>query len=142
MRGEAEIIVLLIFVLWQYFYCWWVRVVVCGRKSYLGAAEIASFFSRDFSRVNEHNTFWHTVSTGYFYVLFLWVFVVSDFCLLETYKNIGYPMSTITLIYSIQSFLIQIHNIKIPLLFLLTKTIVYKKKKKKKNSLQKKLVFL
>ena len=31
----------------------------------------------------------------YFYVLFLWTIAVSDFCLLEIYKNLGIPLSTI-----------------------------------------------
>ena len=43
----------------------------CGRKSYLGPAEIASFSSRDFSRSSKHGIFWHAPSTGYFYVLLL-----------------------------------------------------------------------
>ena len=65
-------------------------VVGKGRKSYLGAAEIASFSSRNFSRSNKHDTFSHVVTTGYFYVLFLWNIAVSDFCLLEIYKNLGF----------------------------------------------------
>ena len=40
-------------------------------RSYSGLAEIASFSSRDFSRSNKHDTFWHVVSVEYFYVLFL-----------------------------------------------------------------------
>ena len=70
-----------------------------GRKSYLGEAEIASFASRDFSRSNKFDTFWHVVTTGYFYVLFLWTIAVSDFCLLEIYKNLGFLLSIITLTY-------------------------------------------
>ena len=42
-----------------------------GRKSYLGPAEIASFFRRDLSGRNKQDSFWHVASTGYFYVLFL-----------------------------------------------------------------------
>ena len=38
-----------------------------GRKSYLVPAEIASFSNRDLSRRNKHDSFWHVVSTGYFY---------------------------------------------------------------------------
>ena len=49
------------------------------RKSYLGAAETTSFSSRDFSRSNKHNIFWHAVTTGYFYVLFFWNVALSDF---------------------------------------------------------------
>ena len=71
-------------------------VVGKGRKSYLGAAEIASFSSRNFSRSNKHDTFSHVVTTGYFYVLFLWNIAVSDFCLLEIYKNLGFLLSTNT----------------------------------------------
>ena len=39
--------------------------------------------------------FWHVVSTGYFYVLFLWAIAVSNFRPLEIYKNLGIPLSTI-----------------------------------------------
>ena len=67
-----------------------------GRKSYLGPAEIASFSSRNFSGSNKHVTFSHVVSTGYFYVLFLWTIAVSDFRSLEIYKNWSRPLSTIT----------------------------------------------
>ena len=35
-------------------------------------------------------------STGYFHVLFLWPIAVSDFRLLEIYKNFGLPLSTVT----------------------------------------------
>ena len=60
-----------------------------GRKSYLGPAKIASFSSRDFSRSNKHDTFWHAVTTTeYFYVLFLWAIAISDFCPLEIYKKL------------------------------------------------------
>ena len=73
------------------------RVVGWGRKSYLGPAKMAPFFfSRDFSRSNKHDTFWHVVLTGYFYVLFLLAIAVSDFRLLVIYKNLGLPFSTIT----------------------------------------------
>ena len=71
-------------------------VVGWGRKSYLGPAEIASFSSRDFSRSNKHDTFWHVVSTGYFYVLFLWAVAVSNIRPLKIYKRLGPPVSTIT----------------------------------------------
>ena len=46
---------------------WWWR---WGRKSYLGLAEITSFSSWDFTGSNKHNTFWHVVPTGYFYISF------------------------------------------------------------------------
>ena len=54
------------------------------RKSYLGPAEIVSFSSRDFSRNNNHDTFCHVASTGYFRLD-----AISDFRPLETYKNLG-----------------------------------------------------
>ena len=95
---------------------WW-RVVRSGRKSYLWAAEIASLYSRDFNS-NKHDTFWHVVTTGYFYVLFLWIIAISD-CLLEIYKNVGFLLSTIAftvnshaddhIIESYISFFIKIH---------------------------------
>ena len=34
--------------------------------------------------------------TGYFYDLFSWTITVSDFCLLEIYKNLGFLLSIIT----------------------------------------------
>ena len=69
-------------------------VVDWDRKSYLGPAEIASFSSRNFSRSNKHETFWHVVSTGYFNVSFSWAIAVSDFRPLGIHKNLG--LSTIT----------------------------------------------
>ena len=45
---------------------------------------------------NKHDTFWHVVTTGYFYVSFLWTIAVSDSYLLEIYKNLGFLLSTIT----------------------------------------------
>ena len=59
-----------------FFFCaaWIVNewgVVESDRKSYLGAAEIASFSCRDFSPSSKYDTFWHVVTTGYFYILFL-----------------------------------------------------------------------
>ena len=51
--------------------------------------------SRGFSQSNKHDAFWHVVSTGYFYVSFLWAIVVSDFCHLEIYTNISLSLSTI-----------------------------------------------
>ena len=79
-EGEAERIVLLIF---------GCALIVggCGlvgwdRKSYSGPVEIASFLRRDFSQSNKYDTFWHVVSTGYFYVLI--------------YKDLDRPLSTTT----------------------------------------------
>ena len=71
-------------------------VVGWGRKSYLGPAEIASFSSRNLSRSNKCDTFWHVVSTGYFCVLFLWAVAVSNIRPLKIYKRLGPLLSTIT----------------------------------------------
>ena len=38
-------------------------------------------FSWNFSQSNKHDTFWHIVLTGFFYLLFLRAIVVSDFFL-------------------------------------------------------------
>ena len=84
--------VLLIFVLWCCFTCRWVRG--CGRKFYLGPAEILSFSSQDLSPCNKHDSFWLVISTGYFYILFLWA-VVSDFPTLEIHKHLVLPLSNI-----------------------------------------------
>ena len=70
-------------------------VVGWGRKSYLGPAEISSFSSRDLSRRNKHDSIW-LVSTRYFYILFLWAIVVSDFLPLEIHKHLVLPLSSIT----------------------------------------------
>ena len=74
--------------------------VVAGpdTKSYLGSAEISSFSRRDFSRNNKliHSIFWHVVSTGCFYALFLWAIAVLDFRPLKIYKNVDLPLSTFT----------------------------------------------
>ena len=86
-EGETESIVLLIFVLWQYFNLGRWGVVGWGRNFYLGLAEIASFSSRDLGRNNKHDTFWYVVSTGYFYSLFLWAIAVSDFLRLKIIKS-------------------------------------------------------
>ena len=58
-------------------------VVGWGRKSYLGLAKIASFYSQDLSRRNKHDSFW-LVSTGYFLPL-------------EIHKHLVPPLSSITL---------------------------------------------
>ena len=131
-------------------------VVGWGKKSYLGPVKIPSFTSRDFSRNNKHDTFWHVVLAGYFYVLFLWTIAVSDFRSLEIYKNLNPPLSNITLtvnshadnhfykyIHLFQyhtawiSFFIKIQvkvfyfqiwfKCKTPLLFFLIKSLVYRK---------------
>ena len=83
-EGEAENMDLFIFVLWRCLNRRWMRVGGCGRKSYLGPAEITSFSSRDFSRSSKHGIFWHALSTGYFYVLLLWTIAASE-------KNLGFP---------------------------------------------------
>ena len=96
---EAESIVLLIFALWWCFNCRWMRGVGEGgegRKCYLGPAEITSFSSRNFNRNNEHDTFWHVVSNGYLYFLFLWTIADSNFRPLEICKKIDFPLSVIT----------------------------------------------
>ena len=49
-----------------------------------------------FSQSNKHNTLWHVLSTGYFYVSFLWTIAASDFRSLEIYENLGLPWSSIT----------------------------------------------
>ena len=54
-------------------------VVGWGKKFDLRPAEIASFSSRDLSWRNKHDLFWLVASTGYFYILFLWAIIVSDF---------------------------------------------------------------
>ena len=71
-------------------------VVRWVKKSYLQPPEIASFSSRDFRRSNKHGTSWHAVSTGYFYVLFLWAIAVSNIRPLKIYKKLGLSLSTIT----------------------------------------------
>ena len=56
-EGEAGSIVLLIFVLWWCLHRRWMSGGGVVQKSYLGLAEIASFFSRHFSRSNKHGIF-------------------------------------------------------------------------------------
>ena len=70
-------------------------VVGWGRKSDLRPAEIASFSSWDLSRRSKHDSFWLVVSTGYFYILFLWAIVVSDFLPIEIHKHLVLPLSNI-----------------------------------------------
>ena len=57
---------------------------------------MASFSNRDFSRRNKHDLFWLVVSTGYFYILFLWAIVVSDFLPFEILKHLVLALSSIT----------------------------------------------
>ena len=97
---EPESIVLLIFVFWWCLNCKW-KMVGWGTKFYLGAGGFASFFIRDFSRSNKHDTCWHAVSTGCFYVSFLWTIAVSDFCLLEIYKK--FIRNLFQILYSLKS---------------------------------------
>ena len=96
-EGEEESIVFFLFLLFSraLIVGGW-GVVGWGRRFYHWPAEIASFFNLDFSRSSKHDTFLHNVSTGYFYVLFLWAILVSDFRPLEICKNVGFPLRTIT----------------------------------------------
>ena len=87
-RKEGILICFSILILWC-FNRLWIKDGGLGHK-------IASFSSWDFSWSNTHDIFWHFVSNGYFYVLFLWAIAVSDFCPLEIYKNLGLPVSTAT----------------------------------------------
>ena len=52
------------------------------------AAEIATFPSRDLSRSDKHDLFWHFVSTEYFYVLYLLTIAASDFLPLKILKSL------------------------------------------------------
>ena len=62
-----------------------------GKKSSLGPAEISSFFSRDLTGHNKHDSFWVVALTGYFYILLLWPIVVSDCLPLEIHKHLALP---------------------------------------------------
>ena len=93
---QADSIALLIFVLWRYLIRRWMRGSGVGQKSYLGPTEIIYFSSKDFRPSSKHDTLWLVVSTGYFYVLFLWTIAVSDFCPLEIHKNLGLSLRTIS----------------------------------------------
>ena len=106
------------FQFWYYERCvenWWEE----GRKhcfvNFCSLAELSSrvdevrwggksFPSRDFSRNNKHDTFWRVVSTGNFYVLFLWAIAVSDFRPLKIYK----PSASTGLLLLLQSTATQI----------------------------------
>ena len=71
-----------------------------GAESFIqGQLKLHPFPRQDVSWSNMHDTFWHVLSTRYFYVLFLWTIAVSDFSdfhPLEIHKNLGLPLSTIT----------------------------------------------
>ena len=71
-------------------------VVGWDRKSYVGPAEISYFSCRNLSRRNKHESSWLVVSTGYFYILFLWAIIVSDFPHLEIHKHLVLHKSSIT----------------------------------------------
>ena len=94
-EGEVESIALLVFVLWRCLNHWWMRGSEMGQSSYLGPAEITSFSSWDFRQSNKHDIFRHLL-TEYFYILFLWTITVSDFCLLQIYKNLDLPLSAVS----------------------------------------------
>ena len=66
---RVESIALLIFVLWHCFNSRW--IVGWGIKSYLGPAELASFYCLDLRRRNQHDLFWLVLSARYLYILFL-----------------------------------------------------------------------
>ena len=93
-RGVASIVLLILFFGVALLVGGWGVVGWC-RKSYLGPAEISSFSSWDLGHRNKHDSFWLVVWTGYFYILFLWAIVVSDFFPLEIHKHLVLPMSSI-----------------------------------------------
>ena len=92
----AEIIVLLIFSLWRCFNRRCVRGRGLEQKVLFRPVKITSFSSRHLSWRNKHNSFWLVVSTGYFYILFSWAIVVSDFLLLEIRKHSVLSLFSIT----------------------------------------------
>ena len=94
-EGKAESIDLFIFVLWQCFNRRRVKGRWVEQKVLIRASWNRFFFQQNFSRSIRHETFWHAVSTGYFNV-FLLTISVSDFRLLEIYKNLGFPLFTVT----------------------------------------------
>ena len=100
-----------------------------GRKYYLGPAETSSFSSRDLSGRDKHNSFRLVVSTGYFYILFLWAIVLSDFPPLEIHKHLVLLLSSITFTVNSQA---DNHFHKYIYLFLLFQVLY-------SNDLQKKL---
>ena len=72
-EGETESTILLIFVLWRCFNRRWVMGGGMGwdRNPYSGPAEMGSFSRWDFNQTNENDKYWHALSAGYFYILFL-----------------------------------------------------------------------
>ena len=67
-----------------------------GKKVLFRGSWNRTFPNRDLSRSNKHDIFWHVISTGYLYVLFLSAIAVSDFLPLEMYKKLGPPLSRTT----------------------------------------------
>ena len=64
--------------------CW-------GEKSYLGSAQISSFFSWDLSWGNKHDSFW-LVLTGYLY----WILILDIFLPFEIHRRLVLPLSSIS----------------------------------------------
>ena len=104
-------------------------VVGRGRKSYLGPAEISSFSNLDLSWGNKHDSFWLVILTGHFYILFLWVIVLSDFPPLEIHRHLVLPLFSIAFTANNQ---VDNHFYKYIYLFLLFQVLY-------SNGLQKKL---
>ena len=105
------------------------EVVGRGRKSYLRPAEISYFSMLDLSRGNKRDSFCLVVSTGFFYILFLWAIVFSDFPPLEIHRSLVLPLSSITFTANNQA---DNHCYKYIYLFLLFQVLY-------SNGLQKKL---
>ena len=59
-----------------------------GQKVLFRASWNRIFFQPEFSRHNKHDSFWLVVSTGYFYILFLWAIDGLDFLPLEIHKHL------------------------------------------------------
>ena len=93
-EGEAESIVLLIFVLWWCFYCRWVAVLWRSRKlkAHLFPGGILA-----------EAIAWHILAccNGWIFLhFFLWAITVSDFRTLEICKNLGLPSYLLSLLQS------------------------------------------
>ena len=145
-EGEAESIVLLIFVLWWCLNRRWMGGGGVEQKVSFRASSNRIFFQREFLPKHKHDTFWNVVLTGYFYVLFLWIIVVSDFCPIDFTVNSHADSHFYKYIYlfqisySVESiFVIIIHVTKIlciqiwficvtPPTFFLIRIIFYRKK--------------
>ena len=93
---NAESIVLLIFVLWRCFTCCWVKDCGLGQKVLFRASWNLIFFQMGLNWHNKYDSSWLAVSTGYFYISFLWAIVLSDFPPLEIHKHLVLPLSGIT----------------------------------------------